>query len=59
MIDLKENCGLYLRGVYQRAVCICYAMRDVFVFSADAKVLCRFTALSKLSEMLAMGGAKA
>ena len=31
VIGLKENCGLYLHGDYQRAVCICYIMRDVFV----------------------------
>ena len=36
VIDLKENCGLYLRAVFERAVCICHAKRYVFVSGVRA-----------------------
>ena len=36
MIDLKENCGLYLRAVFDHAVRICHIKRYVFAFGVRA-----------------------
>lgn len=39
VIDLKENCGLYLRAVFERVVRICYIERYVFVLSVNVRLL--------------------
>ena len=36
VIDLKENCGLYLRAVFEHTVRICHAKRYVFAFGVRA-----------------------